>query len=260
MKQTTTNSMGTSKGKGIRNNAIRLFMVLAMSGTTFTYAQKSVNADSKPIENSTINSQRNPGGTTPRGNVILMPLSATISTLTMLDMGWDKAILTWDNTANFDSIIFRYAISGSPTTRTVGISGNPNPERYILTGLTSQTSYDIEVSTVSGGVTSIWTAPITVMTQPEPAPRLANNSNTNLLTVNPSPASTLTDITFIATGGLTQNVTIMSQAGRIVYNQQITATSDKVLITVNVTNYPPGVYIVRVKNINSVSIERFIKL
>src|SRR5690242_4940662 len=122
MKQTTTNRMGfASPGNSIRNNAMRLFMILALSGSSFTYAQRVENSDIKPVENQTSNGYRNPSAGTTRGNPTSLSFAPTINALIMLDMGWDKAILSWNTTATFDSIIFRFAPTGSMITRTVGI-------------------------------------------------------------------------------------------------------------------------------------------
>lgn len=265
MKQTATNRIGFSfTGNSIRNKALRVFMILAMSGTSFTYAQQAVTNvpnDMKPVEDQPFYNERNPGSGTPKGNIIVAPICPTITSLTMLDMGFDKAILTWSNIANFDSIYFRFAPTGSLISRIVGISGNPNPERYYLMGLVSQTSYDIEVSTVcSSGGRSAWSAPITVTTLAEPAPRLSNQSNPNMLIVNPNPAASLTTISFAATAGSPQQVSIVSSTGRIVYSRQIIPTSDKVQMSVDVSAYTPGIYMVRVNNNSNVSVERLIKL
>lgn len=260
MKQTSTNRMEVySTGQAIRKNAFKLFIILAMSGTSLTYAQRVANTDINPVVIQP-SGEKNPGSGTVKGNVIVAPIAPTISSLQMLDMGHDKAILTWDNMSNFDSIIFRYAPSGASTTRIVAISGNPNPERYYLLGLQSQTTYDIEVSTVaSNGVRSSWSSPLTVTTLTEPTPRLSQG-NTNRLIVNPNPATTLTNISFVTTNSMPQQVSIVSSAGRVMYSRQIIPNDDKVQMTIDVTAYPPGIYMVRVNNNSNVSVERLIKL
>ncbi len=235
-------------------------MILALSGSSFTYAQQATTSDMKPVENQTSNAQRNPSGGTTKGNTVVAPIMPTISALIMLDMGWDKAILSWNTTAVFDSIIFRFAPTGSLITRTVGISGNPNPERYYLTGLQSQTSYDIEVSTISGGFQSGWSAPLTVTTFNEPGPRLGGIGNSTGLMINPNPAAATTTISFIATTGQPQVVSIVSSTGRVVYSRTIVPTTDKVLLNLDVSSYLPGIYMVRINSNTSVSVDRLIKL
>ncbi len=260
MKKTTTNSMeDNSTATAIRKNAFKLFMVLAMSGTSLTYAQKATQTEIKPVIIQP-SGEKNPVSGTVKGNVIVAPIAPTISSLQMLDMGHDKAILTWDNMSNFDSILFRYAPSGATLTRIVAISGNPNPERFYLLGLQSQTTYDIEVSTIStNGVRSSWSTPLTVTTLTEPTPRLSQG-NANRIIVNPNPATTLTNVSFVTTSNMPQQVSIVSAAGRVMYSKQIIPNDDKVQMTIDVSAYPSGIYMVRVKNNNNISVERLVKL
>lgn len=261
MKQTFTKGSPT-QGKNFASNVLRIFMILALSGTTLSYAQQSLqNAPKVSATQGGIN-ERNPVAGIKQTGSIAAQVCPVITGLTMLDMGFDKAILTWDNTATFDSILFRFAPTGSPVSRVVGIRGNPNPERYFLMGLLSQTSYDIEVSTVCSLTgRSAWSTPITVLTLAEPTPRLSNSaSNINPITINPNPASTLTNISFKTTYGSLQQISILSSTGTLVYSKTLIPNTDKVQLSVDVTTFPPGVYMVRLQNATGISVERLVKL
>lgn len=262
MKQTTTNRMGSNvTGKNFTNIALRLFFVLALSGTSFTYAQQSLRNDLKLTEDQPGMNERNTGAGVIKGISFTPQICPVLNSFSMLDMGFDKAILTWDNSANFDSILFRFGPTGSSTRRIVGIPGNPNPDRYFLMGLLSQTSYDIEISTIcSSGGQSAWSTPITVLTLAEPAPRLTNSANTNLLTVNPNPVATITTISFMVASRGVQHVSIISSTGRIMYSLQVVPQTDKVMLNVDLSAYPSGIYVVRVSNLSGISNERLIKL
>jgi len=261
MKPTITNSVeSNSAAKSKSTLALLLLFVLATSGISVTNAQNARQNDVKVSTDQAVISERNPGNGTQTGNSIVAPVSPTITGLTMLDLGHDKAILTWASTANFDSILFRYGPSGSSATRMAGISGNPNPERYFLMGLSALTTYDIEVSTVNNRTRSAWSSPITITTLPPPAPRLANQSNSNMLVINPNPATVATTISFMVSSNAPQQVTIISSAGRVMFSRQLIPNADKVQFNVDLSTYTPGVYTVRVNNNMNISVERFIKL
>ncbi len=261
MGQTFTKGFSTQT-KDFASIALRIFMILALSGTTLSYAQQSLQNDSKFSASQTGINERNPGNGIKQSSIIAAQICPVLTGLSMLDMGFDKAILTWNNTAVFDSILFRFGPTGSPVTREVGIRGNPNPDRYFLMGLLSQTSYDIEVSTVCP-ITgrSAWSAPITVLTLAEPTPRLTTPTNNNtVITINPNPASTLTNISFKATNGTLQQVSILSSTGMLVYSKTLIPNTDKVQLTVDVTTFNPGIYMVRVQNGSGITVERLVKL
>ncbi len=261
MKQTFTKGFSTPR-KNFASMTLRIFMILALSGTTLSYAQQSLQNDSKVSISQTGINERNPGNGIKQSSIIATQICPVMTGLRMLDMGFDKAILTWDNTASFDSILFRFAPTGSGVTREVGIRGNPNPDRYFLIGLLSQTSYDIEVSTVCQFTgRSAWSAPITVLTLAEPTPRLVNSaSNNNIITINPNPASTFTNISFQVSNGTMQQVSILTSTGNLVYSKTFISNTDKVQLAVDVTTFNPGIYMVRVQNASGISVERLVKL
>ncbi len=155
--------------------------------------------------------------------------------------------------------MFRYALNGSTSYRTVTIPGTPNPGFYIIEGLAPVTTYDFEVSTrCHTGAVSPWTAPITITTFDEPTPRLANQRNTNMLRINPNPATTITTISFSAPVNSTNQVMITSPAGRSVFKTSVFCADGKVQMQVDVSNITPGLYIVKVSNSQGMSTERLI--
>jgi len=208
--------------------------------------------------------QKNPVPTQPVKNIVTIvpsvPVCPTISGFDMIDKSYDKVILGWNTTANFDSITIRYALSGTSNYRSVTMGGNPNTGFYILQGLASQTTYDFEISSLCyTGATSNWSAPLTITTFAEPAPRLAGNQrNTNMLKLIPNPATHSTTLSFVAPVNSSHLIIITSTAGREVLKTTEICTVGKIQIPIDVSNITPGLYFVRVYSGTSMSVERLI--
>lgn len=185
-----------------------------------------------------------------------------INTLNVLDKGSDLVVLGWDNMANFASITIRWTLTGSNNYRYVTFSGNPNPGRYVVTGLNTTTTYDFEISTTcpTTGQISNWTRPITVTTSDIHAPRLTPIRNNTRITINPNPASLTTIVSYQVPAGTVSQLTVVNLAGREVFKTQIISTEDKTQYTLDVTDYPSGLYFVRLSNRNGISTERLTKL
>ncbi len=257
MKQKATNSMENLKSN---LRILGLCLVLAASGTSMTIAQHvmrpNIVYDLEQVQN--ISNERNPS-TGPIRNITINQICPAITSIYMVDMGFDKALVEWDNMLNFDTILFRVTPQGSPNSRIITIDGTPNPGRYFIMGLLSQTTYDIEVSSVcSNGMSTPWSTPITVNTL---SPRFSSNNlqrNANRMHITPNPASVTARISFMVSAITPQQVTITSATGQEMFKSSILPNADKVEIDVNVANYPNGVYIVKVSNNTGISVERLI--
>jgi hypothetical protein len=169
--------------------------------------------------------------------------------------------LGWNNTANFASISISYGLLGSNNWRTITIPGNPNPGRFVLTGLNSTTSYEIMVSTTClTGQVSQWTHPITVTTFDAPAPRIGQVRGNTRMTISPNPASITTIVSYQVPAGTVSTLEVINLAGREVFKTQVISTEDKTQYTLDVTDFPSGLYFVRLTNRNGISTERLTKL
>lgn len=245
-----------------------LMMTILMTSSIVTAQRTVVGNDINAISDEQIGSmEKNPSPTQPVKTVVTIapsiPLCPTISGFDMIDKSYNKVILGWDNSSTFDSITIRYALSGSSTYRSEKIAGSPNPGFYILQGLTPQTTYDFEISTKCfTGATSNWSAPLTITTFAEPAPRLANSNsnqrNSISLKVNPNPAHQSTTISFVAPVNSSHLVVITSSAGREIHKTTEICTVGKIQIPINLTNVAPGLYFVRVYSGTNMSVERLI--
>src|SRR5688572_10602813 len=152
MKQKSTNIMDSLFMKSFTAKVACLLFVLALTGINFTQAQRVTNSSQTDQEQSFVN-ERNPGTVTPirNNNGVNIAICPTITAINMQDMGCDKALVTWTNTMNFDSILFRVTQFGTSNVRIVTIPGTPNPGRYFIQGLLPLTTYDIEASTICVG-------------------------------------------------------------------------------------------------------------
>lgn len=247
-------------------NAIKLFAILAVSTTSIANAQslRSNSQDAMEVSNDQFSPmEKNIGGQNiPVRNVVGTPICPAINSISMVDMGSDKALVKWNNPINFDSIFFRFAPSGSNLYRIVAIPGSPNPGRYFIQGLLSQTTYDIEVSTKCGATNSTWSAPLTVTTFPEPGPRFGaatNPSNVFQLSVTPNPANDLIKINFISNNAhLNYNVRISDQSGRLLFNVNMASNLGTNVLPLNISSYAPGIYFVSVTSAKSTSVQKLI--
>ncbi len=260
MKKTiTTLNMNLKDRFQQKAKSIKLFAIIAIAGTTIANAQVPVSNNHEEVESSkslVSPIQRNPGTIgTPIRNVTINPITATITGLNMVDMGPHKVLVDWSNLATFDSIFFRFTVSGSGLYRIVTIGGNPNPGRYFIDGLLSQTTYDIEVATKMGASTSSWSSPLTVTTLVEPGPRYGNpnpegdetaSQIIKALTASPNPANDATVLKFHSTvDNLLCNITIASATGRRVYKNDFYAGFGANDQAVDVSEWVPGVYMVK---------------
>jgi hypothetical protein len=239
-----------------------LTIAIAVATVTKSTAQNNMST----IDNTTSAEERNPVALQPskpnpntNGNInVFCPV---ITSLNILDKGSDLVVIGWNNTANFASISIRYALLGSNNWRTITIPGNPNPGQFAITGLNSTTSYEIMVSTTClTGQVSQWTHPITVTTFDVPAPRIAQVRGNTRININPNPASLTTVVSYIVPAGTVSNLEVVNLAGREVFKTQIISTEDKTQYTLDVTDFPAGLYFVRLSNRNGISSERLTKL
>lgn len=247
-----------------QTKSIGMFMITVLLTTAVATAQKSTvvsnDTNSDEVQTAVL---KNPGTVQPVKNISVLtpvvPLCPAITSLNMIDHTHQIAILGWDNLANFDSIKVRYALTGTTNYRTVAISGTPNPGSIIIDGLAAVTSYDFEVSTICHtGAVSNWSPVLTLTTFPEPAPRYSNQRNTSFLKLNPNPATSYTTLSFAAPINSLNSVMIATSTGKVIYKRNVLCPDGKIMVPINLTNIPPGLYFVSVGNNNGFSVERLI--
>jgi hypothetical protein len=183
----------------------------------------------------------------------------SIGTVAMLDMGYDKAIISWSRTYTYDSILVRYAPTGTTNYKINSFVGSPNSGRYFLTGLAGQTSYDIWVSTYCNSAYSTWSAPVTVTTLPEPPPRImADKGPASTFTMSPNPATDETVISFNAKANTNAEIRIYDITGKEIYNTTTITVEGKNNIKFDLSNFYKGIYLVKAAGDNLQSVQRLV--
>ena len=256
MKIATLNSMETKSTLPAVGKAALMLAFATVFGATSLFAQNSAATETGSASGQSVN-ERNPGTSGPVRNVGQFNLCPSIGSVQMVDMGFDKVLVTWNNSANFDSIVFRTTNLHNGAMRDVYIPGNPNPGRFFIQGLLPHTTYNIEVSTYCGGVQSVWTTPITVTTL---APRTSSPQialATRIL-ISPNPATTWANIMFTCDPNMIQDVVITNSTGQVVFQKTMVPNIEKVQLSVNVDPFPIGMYIVKVTNNRGIATERMI--
>lgn len=246
MKKTITKGMKNIKGFLLNNSkALKLFTLLAVSGSSIATAQvASRNGQNSAIANAPISIACNP-----------------ITAIDMVDLGYDKIITEWNNSMNYDSIFLRVTISGSVNSRIISLAGSPNPGGFIIQGLSSQTTYDVEISAKCGTNITPWSTPLTVTTLIEPGPRFSVSAQTNYhnLNLTPNPADQLTKISFTAQKSqLSFTIEIADQSGRMIYSQSVISRSGYNEIPVDITTLAPGLYFVTLTNEKYTSVKKLV--
>jgi Secretion system C-terminal sorting domain len=262
MKRNSTNSNASFRNMlSAGAKSIKLMMVLALAGTGIANAQfGAVPGEHDPMVKG-LNDPilRNPGGNNmPIRNITITPICPGIQNLNVPDMSFDAVVMEWSNAFNYDSLVFRFALSGTNNYREIRIPGNPNPGRYFLQGLVAQTSYDFSIASVCGpGNQSAWSNSVTVTTLHEPAPRIQNNQrNYNQIRLNPNPANGSTAMSFYSPIDGVYQVLIVSSTGKEVFKRQFNCSMGQNIQQIDLSNFAPGLYFVRLGNGSETSIEK----
>lgn len=262
MKRKFTDGIG-SLGSifSIGSKSIKLFAFLAFAGIGAANAQFGVyNGHDEPmVKGLNDPALRGPGANAqPIKNITVTPICPGMFNMNMVDMGFDKVLLEWNNGFNYDSLVFRFALSGSGVFREVRIPANPNPGQYFLQGLLAQTTYDISMCSVcSGGIRSGWSNTVTITTLNEPGPRYQNNvRNSHQLSMSPNPATNATNISFYSQTDSRYQIMIVSATGKEMYKRSVDVSMGQNSIQVDLTSFAPGLYFVRLGNGSVTSIEK----
>jgi len=261
MKRNSTNSNASFRNMlSAGAKSIKLMMVLALAGTGIANAQFGpVPVSPISIDKGMDAEARNLGGNSmPIRNITITPICPGVQNLNIPDMSYDAVVMEWSNAFNYDSLVFRFGLSGSNNFREVRIPGNPNPGRYFLQGLIAQTTYDFSIASVCGtGNQSGWSNTVTITTLHEPAPRFQNNQrNYNQIRFNPNPASGSTAMSFYSPIDGVYQVLIVSSTGKEVFKKQFNCSMGQNIQQIDLSNFAPGLYFVRMGNGSETSIEK----
>ncbi|HMT28073.1 MAG TPA: T9SS type A sorting domain-containing protein [Bacteroidia bacterium] len=266
MKKTFTKNEMSLKGLFLNQmKAVKLFAILALAGTSVANAQLTNTGAGHDLfskQDLLPPVERNGSGQNSSSiQSVSNPAFQSITSLDMVDMGYNKVLVEWNASMVYDSILIRFTVSGSGLYRNISIPGNPNPGRFFIMGMLSETTYDIQIATVFNNTTSSWSAPLTVTTLAEPGPRMSSlvvNSGKQLLFV-PNPASGTTKMRFVSTqDNAIFDFNIIAPTGNYVYSSQIVSSVGVNEVQLDLSGYTPGLYLCKMNNHGTITIEKLV--
>ncbi|MBL0339543.1 MAG: T9SS type A sorting domain-containing protein [Bacteroidetes bacterium] len=170
----------------------------------------------------------------------------SIGNVTVSELGFNKARLSWNASIVVDTIMVRYALSGTTDYKIVKIAGNPG--NYFVLGLLAQTTYDAWVATkCSSGSTSMWGTGVTFTTFNEPNSR--NTPEAGLLHLNAYPNPTKYQIGFVfdAKEEAPYTVKVCDMAGKELLAETRVSTDGKNGDEVSLAGFASGMYMLVVQ-------------
>ena len=163
-------------------------------------------------------------------------------------VGFNNATITWNSSVQVDTIMIRYAITGTTAYKHIKLPSALNTGIYTIEGLSPLTTYDAWVATKCVvGSTSMWGQPQVFTTLAEPTVRV--NSEAGPLHLNAYPNPTKLDINYVfeSDDDLPYTVKVCDMAGRELYQETRVATeglnNDKVILA----GYANGLYMLVVQ-------------
>jgi hypothetical protein len=185
-----------------------------------------------------------------------LPVCPSIGTVSVVDLGFNKVKLAWNAGVSVDTIMIRYAVSGTTNYQWIKRSGNPG--EYWIPNLQPETSYDAWVSTkCSSGSTSMWGEGVTFTTLPIPPGRYTEEAGTIHLNAYPNPARNHIGYVFESDDNKPYSVKVCDMAGRELYREERVADEGLTDGKVNLPGYSPGLYMLVVQKGPSVGRFKF---
>ncbi len=170
----------------------------------------------------------------------------SIGTVTVTELGFNKARLSWNSSVQVDTVMIRIALSGTTDYKVIKIAGNPG--NYFVMGLLPQTTYDAWVATkCSSGSTSIWGAGVTFTTFIEPGSRSTPEAGQLHLNAFPNPTKYHIGFVFDSKSEAPYTVKVCDLMGRVLLAETKIATEGKNGDDVSLAGFTNGLYMLVVE-------------
>ncbi len=161
----------------------------------------------------------------------------------MTDISFNKALLGWTPSNGADSVMVRYAVSGTTNYKTIKIAANPDPGSFWIMNLLPQTTYQAWVATKCVyGSTSMWGNGVTFTTYADPNPRFAPESGSIHLNAYPNPTKFHINYVFESDDDKPYSVKVCDMAGRELISEVRTANEGLTGEEVNLPGFANGMY------------------
>jgi hypothetical protein len=172
-----------------------------------------------------------------------LPVCPSIGAVSLIDVSFDKANLSWNSSIQVDTIMIRYALSGTSNYTVIKIEGDPNPGSYFIMGLEPETTYNAWVSTKCGsGSTSMWGQGITFTTFAEPVTRTNPDAGPLHLNAYPNPTKHQINYVFDSEDDKPYTVKVCDMSGRELLSESRISNEGKTGEDVQLAGFSTGMY------------------
>ena len=172
----------------------------------------------------------------------------SLGPISVIDLAFNKAFISWNQSVTVDTIRIRYARAGSNQYTTKKISGNPNPGEAWIYGLDPSTTYNVWVSTIcTDGGFALWGIPATFTTMDPPTPRYAPESGLIHLNAYPNPAKEKLSYVFDSEDDREYVVKVCDMAGRVVISKSRMSNTGMTGDHLSLIGMPSGLYMLIVQ-------------
>lgn len=159
------------------------------------------------------------------------------------NISFDKALISWTPTTFADTVMIRYAVSGTLEYMYAKIGTNPDPGQFWINGLQPQTTYQVWVATkCSSGSSSMWGTGMTFTTINDPNLRFAPESGSMHLNAYPNPTKNHLGYVFDSKDDKPYTVKVCDMAGRELLSEVRNANEGKTGDQVDLPGYSSGLY------------------
>jgi hypothetical protein len=179
-----------------------------------------------------------------------------VGAISVTDISFNKALLEWVSSNGADSVMIRYAVSGSTNYKVIKIPANPDPGSFWIMGLLPQTTYQAWVATKCVyGSTSMWGTGVTFTTYADPNPRFAPEAGSIHLNGYPNPTRYHINYVFESKDDKPYIVKVCDMAGKELLSLVRTATEGLTGEEVDLPGFANGMYMLIVQK--GASVGRF---
>ncbi len=159
------------------------------------------------------------------------------------EITFNKALVSWTPSTLVDSVMVKWAVSGTTDYRHVKIAASPDPGEYWILGLEPETTYDVWVATkCDAGSTSMWGAGDSFTTFTDPNLRFTPEAGAIHLNAYPNPTKFELSYVFESKDDKPYLVKVCDMAGRELLAEERIANEGKTGDKVDLPGFSGGLY------------------
>jgi len=171
------------------------------------------------------------------------PACPAIGPFAVSEIGFNKVLITWTPSTSVDSVMIRYAISGTTNYFYKKLAANPDPGEAWIMGLLPETTYNVWVaSKCNVGSTSMYGVGTAFTTFTDPNLRYTEEAGALHLNAFPNPTRFHLGYVFDSKDDKAYTVKVCDMAGRELYSEVRHANEGKTGDQVDLPGYSNGLY------------------